>query len=117
MSLIDDARAWRDQDPDDATRAELDALISSAEAGDTEPLAERFASRLQFGTAGLRGELGAGPARMNRVLVTQAAAGLAAYLLSKSPSPSVVIGYDGRTNSEVFARDSAVCLLYTSRCV
>ena len=110
MSLIDDARAWRDQDPDDTTRAELDALIASAEAGDTEPLAERFASRLQFGTAGLRGELGAGPARMNRVLVTQAAAGLAAYLLSKSPSPSVVIGYDGRTNSEVFARDSAVVM-------
>lgn len=53
---------------------------------DTGPLAERFASRLQFGTAGLRGELGAGPARMNRVLVTQAAAGLAAYLLSKSPA-------------------------------
>ncbi len=45
MSLIDDARAWRDQDPDDATRAELDALISSAEAGDTEPLAELLRDR------------------------------------------------------------------------
>ncbi|MFM9876354.1 MAG: phospho-sugar mutase [Rhodoglobus sp.] len=110
MGLLDDARAWRDQDPDDTTRAELDALITAAEAGDTEPLAERFSGRLQFGTAGLRGELGAGPTRMNRVLVTQAAAGLAAYLLSKDPSPSIVIGYDGRTNSEVFARDTAVIM-------
>ncbi|MEQ1736665.1 MAG: phospho-sugar mutase [Rhodoglobus sp.] len=108
--LFETAKAWRDQDPDDTTRAELDALIIAAEAGDTEPLAERFSSRLAFGTAGLRGELGAGPTRMNRVLVTQAAAGLAAYLLSKSPAPSIVIGYDGRTNSEVFARDSAVIM-------
>jgi len=110
VELLDEARAWRDQDPDDTTRAELDALIIAAEAGDTGPLAERFSGRLQFGTAGLRGELGAGPTRMNRVLVTQAAAGLAAYLLSKAPSPSIVIGYDGRTNSEVFARDTAVIM-------
>jgi phosphomannomutase len=108
--LIERAKAWRDQDPDDTTRAELDALITAAQAGDAEPLAERFDGRLQFGTAGLRGELGAGPTRMNRVLVTQAAAGLAAYLLSRAPSPSVVIGYDGRTNSEVFARDTAVIM-------
>jgi phosphomannomutase len=105
-----DARAWRDQDPDAVTRAELDELILAAEAGDSQPLADRFASRLVFGTAGLRGELGAGPMRMNRVLVTQAAAGLAAYLLSKSPSPSIVIGYDGRRNSEVFARDTATIM-------
>ncbi|MCU1579412.1 MAG: phospho-sugar mutase [Rhodoglobus sp.] len=110
MSLVDDARAWRDQDPDDATRVELDALIAAAEAGDAGPLAERFASRLEFGTAGLRGELGAGPARMNRVLVGQAAAGFAAYLLGKGENPSIVIGYDGRTNSEVFARDTAVIM-------
>ena len=109
-SPLDAARAWRDQDPDAATRAELDALIGAAEAGDAEPLAERFASRLEFGTAGLRGELGAGPTRMNRVLVTQAAAGLAAYLVAHEKQPSVVIGYDGRTNSEVFARDTAVTM-------
>ncbi len=108
--LIERAKAWRDQDPDDTTRAELDTLIAAAEAGDTEGLAERFSGRLAFGTAGLRGELGAGPTRMNRVLVTQAAAGLAAYLLSKSPDPSIVIGYDARTNSEVFARDTAVIM-------
>ena len=100
------AAAWLEQDPDATTRVELEALIAAG--GDA--LVERFASRLQFGTAGLRGELGAGPTRMNRVLVTQAAAGLAAYLLSKEPSPSIVIGYDGRRNSEVFARDTATIM-------
>jgi len=108
--LLERARAWHDQDPDEVTQAELAALIAAAEAGDVEPLAARFAGRLEFGTAGLRGELGAGPLRMNRVLVTQAAAGLAAYLLAHDPHPSIVIGYDGRTNSEVFARDTAVIM-------
>ncbi len=108
--LIEEAQAWLDQDPDDTTSAELAALIAAAEVGEPGPLAERFAGRLEFGTAGLRGELGAGPTRMNRVLVTQAAAGLAAYLLSREPSPSIVIGYDARTNSEVFARDTAVIM-------
>jgi phosphomannomutase len=98
------AEAWIAQDPDPATRAELQALIDS---GDTAALEERFAGRLDFGTAGLRGEIGAGPTRMNRVLVAQAAAGLAAYLLGHEEHPTVVIGYDGRTNSDVFARDSA----------
>jgi len=106
MSSLEDARAWLAQDPDAVTRAELEQLI--AEGGPA--LDERFAGRLEFGTAGLRGELGAGPTRMNRVLVTQAAAGLAAYLLSKSASPSIVIGYDGRRNSEVFARDTATIM-------
>jgi phosphomannomutase len=98
------------QDPDPATRAELDALVARAETGAPEAVADlvaRFAGRLDFGTAGLRGELGAGPTRMNRVLVSQAAAGLAAYLLTREPNPTVVIGYDGRHNSAVFARDTA----------
>ena len=104
------AKAWRDQDPDPVTRDELDRLIEAAQAGDasaTAALDDRFAARLAFGTAGLRGELGAGPNRMNRVLVAQAAAGLAAYLVERGDDPSVVIGYDGRTNSDVFARDTA----------
>ena len=108
--LLADARAWMTQDPDPVTRSELDALVAAAEAGDAPAaaeLAERFAGRLDFGTAGLRGELGAGPMRMNRVLVSQAAAGLAAYLLSRAPHPTVVVGYDGRHNSSVFARDTA----------
>lgn len=107
MSVLDDAAAWIAQDPDPETRAELQALV---DADDTAALAERFAGRLDFGTAGLRGELGAGPTRMNRVLVAQAAAGIAAYLLAREERPSVVIGYDGRKNSEVFARDSAELL-------
>ncbi|MGN6324448.1 phospho-sugar mutase [Pseudolysinimonas sp.] len=101
------AEAWLAQDPDPETRAELRALI---DGDDTAALVERFAGRLDFGTAGLRGELGAGPTRMNRVLVAQAAAGLAAYLRGREEHPTVVIGYDGRTNSDVFARDSAELL-------
>ncbi|MEZ5187603.1 MAG: phospho-sugar mutase [Microbacterium sp.] len=110
------ARAWLAQDPDEVTRAELAALIGDAEAGDaaaTADLHDRFGARLAFGTAGLRGRLGAGSNRMNRVLVAQAAAGFAAYLVEKAGSagtdapPTVVIGYDGRRNSDVFAQDSA----------
>ncbi|MDJ0336488.1 phospho-sugar mutase [Salinibacterium sp. G-O1] len=111
--LLADARSWRDQDPDATTKAELDDLVSATEAGDPvaeAALADRFSARLEFGTAGLRGELGAGPRRMNRVLVTQAAAGLAAYLLGRESNPSIVIGYDGRRNSEVFARDTATIM-------
>ena len=107
------AEAWIAQDPDPETREELAAIVEGARAGDaaaSAELADRFDSRLAFGTAGLRGEIAAGPNRMNRVLVAQAAAGLAAYLLERAApgsSPSVVIGYDGRKNSAVFARDTA----------
>lgn len=110
LDPVEAARAWAAQDPDEVTRAQLEALLARVDAGDPDARAEvgtRFAGRLTFGTAGLRGELGAGPLRMNRVLVGQAAAGLAAYLLAQDPHPSVVIGYDGRRNSEVFARDTA----------
>jgi phosphomannomutase len=115
-ALLDLARAWEAQDPDESTRAELATLILAAETGDDQGMAElrhRFSGRLEFGTAGLRGELGAGPMRMNRVLVAQAAAGFAAFLVEKGTNPmtgnapSVVIGYDGRVNSAVFARDTA----------
>lgn len=102
MTLRDTAEAWIAQDPDDETRAELTALLD-----DEAALAERFAGRLAFGTAGLRGPIGAGPTRMNRVVVSQAAAGLAAWLLARGGNQSVVIGYDGRKNSAVFARDTA----------
>lgn len=109
---IAEARAWLRQDPDPETRDELAALITRAAAGDASAEAEledRFASRLAFGTAGLRGPLGAGSNRMNRVLVAQAAAGFAAYLRRRAGTgvPTVVIGYDGRRNSRVFAVDSA----------
>jgi phosphomannomutase len=107
---LEAAAAWLAQDPDATTRAELEAVLSAAHLGDTAALADlhaRFAGRLEFGTAGLRGELGAGPTRMNRVLVAQAAAGFAAFLLERDDRPSAVIGYDGRHNSKVFARDTA----------
>ena len=103
-SMIQQARSWIDQDPDAETVAELEKLISeSDEAG----LADRFGQRIGFGTAGLRGLLGAGPNRMNRVLVSQAAAGISKYLKENFDDPSVVIGYDARKNSDVFAKDSA----------
>lgn len=105
--VVELAHDWLAQDPDPVTRAELQALIDS---GDVAELTRRFDGRLQFGTAGLRGPLGAGPQRMNRVIVAQAAAGLAAYLLAEHRGPggpSVVIGYDARHNSDVFARDTA----------
>lgn len=109
-ALLQAAQAWRDQDPDAETRAELDALLTDAASGDAAALASlhsRFDTRLEFGTAGLRGELAAGPNRMNRVLVAQAAAGFAAFLLERETAPSVVIGYDGRKNSRIFATDTA----------
>ncbi|MBN9213817.1 MAG: phosphomannomutase [Microbacterium sp. SCN 70-200] len=112
-SPLEAARAWLAQDPDPVTRDELSALIDAASTGDASAAADlddRFGARLAFGTAGLRGRLGAGSNRMNRVLVSQAAAGLAAYLREKAgpdATPLVVIGYDGRRNSDVFAQDSA----------
>jgi phosphomannomutase len=105
------ARAWAADDPDPTTRAELEALL---EQGDAAELADRFDGTLEFGTAGLRGELGAGSNRMNRVVVSRAAAGLAAYLNEQDlgqrgagRDAAVVIGYDARHNSDVFARDTA----------
>ena len=106
--LIAKARSWQSQDPDAETKAELEALILS---GDESGLASRFGARLGFGTAGLRGELGAGPNRMNRVLVAQAAVGIARYLKANFDDPSCVIGFDARKNSDVFAKDSAEILV------
>lgn len=107
MSLLERAQAWLAQDPDPVTRAQLQQIIDS---GDETELQKSFEPRITFGTAGLRGELGAGATRMNRVLVAQAARGLADYLLEREAEPSVVIGFDGRLNSDVFAEDSAQIL-------
>jgi phosphomannomutase len=106
--LLESARAWIAEDPDEQTRAELEQVVAEVEAGgDDADLADRFAGTLEFGTAGLRGALGAGPNRMNRVVVIRAAAGLAAYLRDTGARGPVVIGYDARRNSDVFARDTA----------
>ncbi|MEV0525382.1 phospho-sugar mutase [Streptomyces sp. NPDC050439] len=106
--LIARAQAWLAEDPDPETREELAKLIETA---DTAELAARFSGTLQFGTAGLRGELGAGPMRMNRSVVIRAAAGLAAYLKAQGQTDGlVVIGYDARHKSADFARDTAAVM-------
>jgi phosphomannomutase len=110
-NLIAQANAWLAEDPDAETRDELAKLI---DAGDVTELAERFRGTLQFGTAGLRGELGAGPMRMNRAVVIRAAAGLAAYLKKNGHTDgtgTVVIGYDARHKSADFARDTAAVMI------
>jgi phosphomannomutase len=101
------AEAWLAEDPDPATRAELRALL---DADDEPAVADRFAGRLTFGTAGLRGPLRAGPNGMNRAVVRRTAAGLAAYLRDAGLPGPVVIGYDARHGSADFARDSAAVL-------
>ncbi|MEV3968866.1 phospho-sugar mutase [Streptomyces sp. NPDC050698] len=106
--LIAQAQAWLTEDPDPETRTELARLI---DAGDHAELAARFGGTLQFGTAGLRGELGAGPMRMNRSVVIRAAAGLAAYLKKQGHDDGlVVIGYDARYKSHDFALDTAAVM-------
>ncbi|PYC77581.1 phosphomannomutase [Streptomyces tateyamensis] len=110
--LLDRARQWLAEDPDPDTREELAALLArAAEPAVAAELAERFADRLQFGTAGLRGELGAGPMRMNRAVVIRAAAGLASYLRANGDGGLVVVGYDARHKSYEFARDTAAVMV------
>lgn len=113
-ALLATARGWLTHDPDPETAAELSALLAKVEAGEqaaAAELADAFDGTLQFGTAGLRGRLGPGSNRMNRVVVARAAAGLAAYLVADGGAAGgalrVVIGYDARRNSDVFARDTA----------
>lgn len=104
------ARAWAAADPDPATRQELEKLL---EAPDADALAERFGHPLEFGTAGLRGPLGAGPARMNRLVVRQTSAGLARYLVAQGDEEAlgpVVVGRDARHGSAEFAQDSCTVL-------
>lgn len=100
------ARAWLAAEPDDDLRDELRALID----GDDATLVDRFDGRLAFGTAGLRAAVGAGPLRMNRLVVRQAAAGLIDHLLATLPDAAergVVIGWDARRKSDAFALDTA----------
>ncbi|MBN1206934.1 MAG: phospho-sugar mutase [Myxococcaceae bacterium] len=108
--LREQAEAWRRADPDPTTAEELARVLA---AGDLADLADRFAGNLEFGTAGLRGVLGAGPNRMNRAVVRRTTAGLARYLKAQVPdvaSRGVVVGRDGRRMSAEFAEDTA-CVL------
>src|SRR5450432_3119706 len=97
--LLRRARAWAENDPDASTRAEIDSLCSAPDTTKTD-LADRFAGALEFGTAGLRGVIGAGPNRMNRAVVLRTTLGLANYLLAtfgeEAKTRGVVIGFDGR---------------------
>jgi len=105
--LLSDVRRWLEQDSDPDTRAELSALL---EASDLDELGERFSGRLLFGTAGIRGVLGAGPMRMNQVVVAQVSAGLADYVLAhvdNARKRGIVIGYDARNKSRQFAEEAA----------
>lgn len=105
MSLLDAARAWLAADPDPSTRAELATLIGS---GETEALADAFGAHLTFGTAGLRGAMGPGPNRMNRLVVTQAAAGIADWLINHGHGGGrVLVGFDARRKSDEFARETS----------
>ncbi len=110
--LLAQARAWAATDPDPDSRAELASTIAAAESGDGAAhaeIADAFSGVLEFGTAGLRGRIGPGPNRMNLVVVARAAAGIAAYLNERGGG-AVVIGYDARTKSDLFARVTAQIL-------
>ncbi len=133
--LVAAARAWRDADPDPETRAEVDRLLGddrtagparadddprhrdghgsgpADEGPDLAALADRFGAGLQFGTAGLRGEMAAGPNRMNRAVVIRTTAGLAAHLgATGHGGEPVIVGFDARHRSDRFARDAAAVL-------
>jgi len=127
--LVESARAWIADDPEPATQAELTALVEAIVSGSASgadgtntgastpeellaDLRDRFNGTLQFGTAGLRGRIEAGPNRMNRSVVIKAAAGLGAFLNEEllGQTPVVAIGYDARHYSHAFALDSAAVL-------
>ena len=118
--LREAVEAWIADDPDPGDRAELRALLDSGGAGDLAELRDRFAGRLRFGTAGLRGVVAAGPNRMNRAVVRAATAAVAGWLLAppspeaaeagiprRSPDAGVVVGCDARHRSAEFADEVA----------
>ena len=119
-SLIEQALAFADEDPDPESRDGLRALIACARSSDAAAVAEledRFSAPLEFGTAGLRGRVEGGLARMNRVVVIKAAHGLGSHLLKRAasggPDPrrsGVVVAFDGRYSSRQFAEDTAAVL-------
>lgn len=107
---MQDAMNWLARDPDPRTREELQHLIDE---GMHDELEDRFTQRLEFGTAGLRGKVGCGPNRMNRLVIQETATGLGHYLIehvSNAKIRGVVVGYDGRLDSKQFAIDTASVL-------
>ncbi len=107
---MQDAMNWLARDPDPRTREELQHLIDE---GMHDELEDRFTQRLEFGTAGLRGKVGCGPNRMNRLVIQETATGLGHYLIEhvhNATMRGVVVGYDGRLDSKQFAIDTASVL-------
>ena len=108
------AQRWAAADPDERDRAELRALLDDGGEAAAAELADRFRARLEFGTAGLRGAIGAGPNRMNRAVVRAATAALARWLAEHggpgAAEAGVVIGCDARHRSGEFAAEAAQVL-------
>jgi phosphomannomutase len=112
-NLLADARAWAAQDPDDADRAEVERLLADGGDSARAKLQDRFSGRLHFGTAGLRGAVGAGPNRMNRAVVRQTTAALARWLDVHRPGArrtGVVVSCDARRRSSEFADEATAVL-------
>ena len=111
-TLIARAQEWLSIDPDPQTRKETEYLIEQAiEQQDASGLSAQFNGRLHFGTAGLRGAIGAGPQRMNRALIRWVSLGLLDYLstYTEGRKGRIVIGFDGRHQSDLFAQETAQC--------
>ncbi|MBL8784130.1 MAG: phospho-sugar mutase, partial [Deltaproteobacteria bacterium] len=108
--LVAAVKAWIADDPDPESRDELAALLALGTDAARAELTERFAAPMEFGTAGLRGLIGAGPGRMNVATVVQAAAAVARealHQITDAKTRGVVIGRDGRIKSDVFAQAAA----------
>src|SRR5262245_34618862 len=108
------ARDFIAEDPDPGTRSELETLLKRVQSGDEaarKDLDDRFSGPLEFGTAGLRGKVEAGLARMNRLVVIKASWGFASHVLETAGKDArergVAIGFDGRHSSRRFAEDAA----------
>ncbi|MFJ8913110.1 phospho-sugar mutase [Amycolatopsis sp. NPDC102389] len=112
--LRDRAFRWIADDPDDDSRVELQNILARAMGGETgaaDELADRMAGPLEFGTAGLRGPVRAGPNGMNVAVVTRTTAGVAAWLTAQGHAGGVVVvGRDARHGSEAFAKAAAEVL-------
>ena len=104
--FLEDYKRWMDADLEDpALKAELESI-----EGNEEEIKDRFAVALKFGTAGLRGVLGAGTNRMNIYVVRQATQGLANWVKTQGGNQLVAVSYDSRINSDVFAKETAKVL-------
>ncbi len=115
-ALREAARVWIEDDPDEDTRREIETLLAK---DDLRALSERFDQTLAFGTAGLRGMMGAGPNRMNRVMVQRATAALCAWVAEQipdAPSRGICVGFDARHKSQRFAEDACAIIAGAGIC-